>query len=66
MRMIRLLIHAMQKAIAQSVCGLVRLGMLTDIFAHRYENVPIRRTFEERDRRLMVQLYRLLEEGVAR
>jgi hypothetical protein len=38
--------------------------MLTDIFAYRYADVTLRDAFEERDRVLMVQLFRLLEEQV--
>lgn len=38
--------------------------MLTDIFAHRYQDVPLRDGFDERDRILMVQLFRLLVEEV--
>jgi hypothetical protein len=36
--------------------------MLTDIFARRYENVPMWGTFTEQSRRLIVQGYQLLEQ----
>src|SRR5689334_8522924 len=34
--------------------------MLTDIFARRYENVPLWQTFTEESRRLLVQTFQLL------
>lgn len=36
--------------------------MLTDIFAYRYETVPIWTTFGEKERRLLVQGFRLVSE----
>jgi len=39
--------------------------MLIDIFARRYEAVPVRDTFEERDRRLLVQAFRILSEDIS-
>jgi hypothetical protein len=36
--------------------------MLTDIFAYRYADVPMWDAFEERDRRFIVQAYRIVEE----
>ena len=36
--------------------------MLTDIFARRYENVPMWQTFEEPSRRLIVQSFKLIEQ----
>jgi hypothetical protein len=36
--------------------------MLTDIFAYRYENVPIWTVFEERERRLLLQGFRIFAE----
>lgn len=36
--------------------------MLTDIFAYRYANVPMWDSFKERDRRFIVQAYRIIEE----
>lgn len=38
--------------------------MLVDIFARRYANVVLRNTFEERDRRLLVQSFRILAEDI--
>ena len=38
--------------------------MLTDIFLNRYANVPLWATFEERDRRFLVQAFRIIEEQV--
>ncbi|HET6942756.1 MAG TPA: hypothetical protein VFH89_11395 [Sphingomicrobium sp.] len=38
--------------------------MLIDIFARRYEGAPLRDAFEERDRRLLVQATRILNEDV--
>lgn len=39
--------------------------MLTDIFARRYDGVPIRRDFTELDQALMVQMFSILAEDVA-
>lgn len=36
--------------------------MLTDIFAYRYANVPMWDAFEERDRRFIVQAFRIVNE----
>ena len=36
--------------------------MLTDIFAYRYADVPMWDVFEERDRRLIVQAFRIVTE----
>lgn len=36
--------------------------MLTDIFLNRYADVPLWSTFEERDRRFLVQAFRIIEE----
>ena len=36
--------------------------MLTDIFAYRYADVPMSDGFTERDRRFVVQAYRIVEE----
>jgi hypothetical protein len=36
--------------------------MLTDIFARRYENVPMWQTFDEPSRRLIVQTFQLLQQ----
>ena len=38
--------------------------MLTDIFLNRYANVPLWTRFEERDRRFLVQAFRIVEEQV--
>jgi hypothetical protein len=38
--------------------------MLVDIFARRYEDVPLRDSFEQRDRRLLVQAFRILAEDI--
>lgn len=38
--------------------------MLIDIFARRYEDVPLRDSFEERDSRLLVQAFRILSEDI--
>jgi hypothetical protein len=38
--------------------------MLIDIFARRYEHVQLRDSFEERDRRLLVQAFRILAEDI--
>jgi AbiJ N-terminal domain 4 len=38
--------------------------MLTDIFARRYENVPMWQTFDEPSRRLTVQTFQLLQQIV--
>ena len=38
--------------------------MLTDIFLNRYSNVPLWTTFEESDRRFLVQAFRIIEEQV--
>jgi hypothetical protein len=38
--------------------------MLTDVFVHRYDSVTLRDAYVDRDARLMVQLFRLLEEHV--
>lgn len=37
-------------------------SMLTDIFMNRYADVPLWRAFEERDRRFLVQAFRIVEE----
>lgn len=36
--------------------------MLTDIFAYRYEDIPIWHAFEEKERRLLVQGFRIVSE----
>jgi hypothetical protein len=38
--------------------------MLNDIFARRYENVPLRDSFEQRDSRLLVQAFRIVAEDM--
>ena len=38
--------------------------MLTDIFLNRYADVPLWSTLEERDRRFLVQAFRIIEEQV--
>lgn len=38
--------------------------MLIDIFARRYEETPLRDCFEQRDSRLLVQLFRILSEDL--
>ncbi len=38
--------------------------MLIDIFARRYESVPLRDGFEQRDSRLLVQAFRILGEDI--
>ena len=38
--------------------------MLTDIFLNRYTDVPLWTAFEERDRRFLVQAFRIIEEQV--
>ncbi|WP_438703460.1 AbiJ-NTD4 domain-containing protein [Tabrizicola sp.] len=38
--------------------------MLIDIFARRYENKPLRASFEQRDSRLLVQAFRILAEDM--
>jgi hypothetical protein len=38
--------------------------MLIDIFARRYENKPLRDSFESRDSRLLVQAFRILSEDM--
>lgn len=38
--------------------------MLIDIFARRYEGVPLRDAFEQRDQRLLVQAFRILAEDI--
>ena len=38
--------------------------MLTDIFLNRYVDVPLWTTFEEHDRRFLVQVFRIVEEQV--
>ena len=38
--------------------------MLTDIFSNRYLDVPLWGTFEERDRKFLVQAFRIVEERV--
>ncbi|MFN3835845.1 MAG: AbiJ-NTD4 domain-containing protein [Glycocaulis sp.] len=39
--------------------------MLVDIFARRYEQTQLRTSFEERDQRLLVQVFRILSEDIA-
>lgn len=39
-------------------------AMLIDIFARRYEGVPLRDAFEQRDGRLLVQAFRILSEDL--
>lgn len=38
--------------------------MLVDIFARRYETTEIRETFEQRDKRLLVQAFRIISEDI--
>lgn len=38
--------------------------MLLDIFARRYATAPLRDSFEDRDRRLLVQAFRILKEDI--
>lgn len=38
--------------------------MLVDIFARRYEHVPLRDSFEQRDKRLLVQAFRILADDI--
>lgn len=38
--------------------------MLTDIFAIRYERISLRDAYEERDRRLLVQCFRILQDDM--
>ena len=38
--------------------------MLTDIFSNRYLDVPLWGTFEERDRKFLVQAFHIVEERV--
>ena len=40
--------------------------MLTDIFLNRYSDVRLWTAFEERDRRFLVQAFRIIEEQVYR
>lgn len=39
--------------------------MLVDIFSRRYEQIDIRDSFDDRDRRLLVQAFRILSEDIA-
>lgn len=40
--------------------------MLVDIFARRYEGIQLRNAFDDRDRRLLVQAFRILSEDMYR
>lgn len=42
----------------------IKCSMLLDIFARRYEDRPLRDSFGERDKRLLVQAFRILSEDM--